>query len=82
LVALVKQYEQTHHPAPSVPPGELVAHLIQARGVTKAEVARATAIPRQTITNIVNGTRGVSKANRTKLAKYFGISPELFLNGA
>lgn len=81
LVALVKQHEETHHPAPDVQPGDVVAHLIEARGATKAEVARATAIPRQTITNIVNGTRGISKANRAKLAKYFGVSPELFLLG-
>ena len=80
LAALVTQYEQRHHPAPDVAPGEMVAHFIEVRGVTKAQVARATSIPRQTITNIVSGTRGISKTNRAKLAKYFRVSADVFLS--
>jgi HTH-type transcriptional regulator/antitoxin HigA len=79
LASLVAQYEQSRFPAPDVTPGQVVAHLIEARGVTKAELARATGIPRQTITHIVSGSRAVSKANRAKLAKYFRVSPDLFL---
>ncbi len=79
LAALVTQYEQRHHPAPDVASGEMVGHFIEVRGVTKAQVARATGIPRQTITNIVSGTRGISKANRTKLAEYFRVSPDVFV---
>jgi len=79
LSSLVSQYEQNRFPAPDVAPGEIVAHLIESRDVTKAEVARATGIPRQTITHIVNGSRAVSKANRAKLARYFHVSPDLFL---
>jgi HTH-type transcriptional regulator/antitoxin HigA len=79
LSSLVSQYEQNRFPAADVAPAEVVAHLIESRGVTKAEVARATGIPRQTITHIVNGSRAVSKANRAKLAKYFHASPDLFL---
>ena len=80
LAALVAQYEQKHHPAPDVTPHEMVRHLIEVRGVTKAHVARETGIPRQTITNIVSGTRGISKANRDKLANYFGVAPGVFID--
>jgi HTH-type transcriptional regulator/antitoxin HigA len=79
LAMLVAQYEAQKYPVPDVPPGEVLAHLISERGVTNAEVARATGIPRQTITNIVNGDRGISKANAVKLAKYFQATPGLFL---
>jgi HTH-type transcriptional regulator/antitoxin HigA len=80
LAALVTQYEQKSHLAPDVTPGKMVMHLIEVRGVTKAHVARETGIPRQTITNIVSGTRGISKANRDKLADFFCVSPDVFVD--
>ncbi len=79
LATLVAQYEAKTYPAPDAPPGDVLAHLIEARRVTKAEVAQATRIPRQTITNAVDGDRGISKANAVKLARYFHVSPGLFL---
>jgi HTH-type transcriptional regulator/antitoxin HigA len=78
LSALVGHYEERRFPAPDVSPGEVLAHLIEVRGVSRAGVARATGIPRQTITNIVTGARGVSAANRSKLAAYFHVSPHVF----
>ena len=56
LASLVAQYEQTRFPAPDVSPGELIAHLMEARGVTAVEVADATGIPAPTI-------RGTSTAH-------------------
>jgi HTH-type transcriptional regulator/antitoxin HigA len=79
LAMLVAQYEAQKYPAPDVSAGEVLAHLISERKVANAEVARATGIPRQTITNIVNGDRGISKANAVKLARYFQVAPGLFL---
>ena len=82
LATLAARYEEQHFPAPDVAPGEVLAHLIEVRAVSRAEVARATGIARQTITNIVNGARGISAANRAKLASYFHVSPQLFVAGA
>jgi HTH-type transcriptional regulator/antitoxin HigA len=79
LATLVAQYESQMYPAPEASPADVLEHLIDERGLTNAELARATGIPRQTITNIVKGDRGISKANAIKLAKYFQVSPELFL---
>lgn len=79
LAMLVAHYEAQAYPVPDVSPGDVLAHLIEQRGATKAEVAQATGIPRQTITNAVNGDRGISKANAVKLARYFHVSPSLFL---
>jgi HTH-type transcriptional regulator/antitoxin HigA len=81
LATLAARYEEQHFPAPDVTPGEVLAHLIEVRAVSRAEVARATGIARQTITNIVNGARGISGANRAKLASYFHVSPQLFVAG-
>lgn len=79
LAALTGHYEQRYFPAPDVTPADVLMHLMEVRGVSKAEVARATGIARQTITNIVSGDRGISAANRTKLASYFHVSPHLFV---
>jgi HTH-type transcriptional regulator/antitoxin HigA len=78
LSVLVGQYEERCYPAPDVTPGQVLAHLIEVRGVSRADLARATGIARQTITNIVTGARGISTANRSKLAAYFHVSPHLF----
>ena len=81
LATLAARYEERHFPAPDVSPGEILAHLIEVRGISKAEVARATGIARQTITNIISGARGISATNRLKLASFFHVSPQLFIAG-
>ena len=82
LSTLVVQYESKAHPAPKIPPGEMLAHLIEARGISKAQVARDTGIAQSTITNVINGSRGLSTANVATLASYFSVSSAAFINGA
>jgi HTH-type transcriptional regulator / antitoxin HigA len=79
LSTLVVDYETRIFPDPEVSPGQMLSHLIEARGVTKAETSRATGIPRGTITSAIAGDRGISKANAVALAAYFHVSPALFL---
>ena len=79
LSTLVVDYESRIYPEPDVSPGEMLAHLIEARGVTKAETARATGIPRGTLTSAIGGSRGISKASAVALAAYFHVSPAVFL---
>jgi HTH-type transcriptional regulator / antitoxin HigA len=80
LSTLVAQYESQIYPAASVSPREMLAHLIEARQLTRADVARATNIPRATITNILNGARGISKANALRLADFFHVARTAFLD--
>ncbi len=79
LSTLVVDYESNAYPDAKVSPGEMLTHLIDARGVTKAELARDTGIARATITNVIHGERGISKANAVALADYFHVNPALFL---
>ncbi|HEY2881293.1 MAG TPA: helix-turn-helix domain-containing protein [Pirellulales bacterium] len=79
LSTLVADYEAKMFSEPQVAPGEMLDHLIQARGVTKAETARATGIPRAAITSAIFGNRGISKSNAVRLAAYFGVTPVMFL---
>ena len=79
LSTLIVQYESQAYPATSVSPREMLAHLIDARQLTRAEVARGTNISRATITNILNGTRGISKANALRLADFFHVARTAFI---
>lgn len=81
LATLIADYEerQGHFEIPDAPPGELLAFLIEQRGITRAELARQTDIPRQKITNAINGTRPLSKGHAIKLAEFFQLRPSAFL---
>lgn len=81
LSMLVEEYESREHPTPGVSPQDMLAHLIESRGINNATVARDTEIPRSTFSDILAGRRGISKANVTRLADYFDVPPSVFLEG-
>ena len=79
LTTVVEEYESTECPTPKVSQPDLLAHLIDARGVSQAEVARETGIPSSVITNVLKGRRGISQANIVRIARYFHVSPAVFM---
>ena len=82
LATLVEQYESKDYPTPTSAPHQMLAHLIEAKAVSQAELARETDIPRSTVSAVLAGRRQISKANVVKLADYFGVSPAVFLGPA
>lgn len=79
LALLVEQYESTADPVPRSSPHKILAHLIESKQVSQADVAKATGIPGSTISAILAGRRQISKANVGRLSAYFRVSPRLFL---
>ena len=79
LSTLIESYEVETIPRRKPTPAATLKHLIDAKEVTRAEVARATGIPRSTITNVLSGRRQISKENVTRLATYFHVDPRVFL---
>jgi len=79
LSLLVAQYESLEDSIRDASPAEMLAYLIDARGVSNATVARETEIPRSVITDILAGRRNISIANVAKLARYFQVSPAAFI---
>jgi HTH-type transcriptional regulator / antitoxin HigA len=73
---LVEEYESGECPTPKVLQSDLLAHLIYAKGVSQAEVARETGLPTSVIANVLKGRRGISQANIARLARYFHVSPD------
>lgn len=82
LATLVEQYESIEYPTPKASQADLLAHLIDARGVSQAEVSREAGVPRSVITNVLKGRRKISQANIVRLARYFHVSAGAFMENA
>ena len=79
LATLVEEYESGENPTPKASQSDLLAHLIEAKGVSQAEIARETGLPSSVITNVLKGRRGISQTNIVLLARYFHVSPAAFM---
>lgn len=62
-------------------PGEMLQEefLIPA-GLTQRELADAIHVPYQRINEIINERRGVTPSTALRLAKFFGMSPDFWMN--
>jgi HTH-type transcriptional regulator/antitoxin HigA len=81
LSDLVHRFESEEHPIAPVADSEMLRHLIEAGGITQARLAQETGIPESTISLVLSGKRGLSRANIGVLARYFAVSPAVFLFG-
>ena len=75
---LVVDYEDEHS-TPDVPAHWMVQFLMEQRGLKQADLVPVLG-SRAQVSDLVNGKRGISKAQVKKLAEYFGVSAELFLD--
>ena len=64
-----------------IPPGELLMEeFMRPLGLSINALARALAVPANRVSAIVNGTRAISADSALRLGKYFGTSPEIWLD--
>ena len=64
-----------------IPPGEiLMEEFMRPLGITVTALAREIAVPANRISQIVNGKRALSADTALRLGKYFGVSPEIWLD--
>lgn len=78
LSDLVERYEAETCPVAPLPDTDMLQHLIEAKGVSQTEVARATGIADSTISEILSGKRSLNRTHIGKLARYFNVSPDVF----
>lgn len=79
LSDLVERYEDKHHPIGDVSEDEMLAFLIEQKGVSQAEAARGAGIAESTISEVLSGKRELTRKQIEKLAAYFHVSPAVFL---
>lgn len=62
-------------------PGEmLLEEFLNPLGLTQRALADAIHVPYQRINDIVNGRRGVTPSTALRLAKFFGLSSDFWMN--
>ena len=66
---------------PPTHPGQmLLEEFLGPMGITQRELADAIRVPYQRINEIINGRRGITPATALRLAKFFGMSPDFWMN--
>ena len=63
-----------------VHPGEILRDELDELGLSANALSKALGVPVNRITMIMNGQRGVSADTALRLARYFGTTPQLWLN--
>jgi HTH-type transcriptional regulator / antitoxin HigA len=67
-------------PARAVPPGEILAEELEARGWTQKDLAAIMGRPTQAINEIISATKSITPQTAVELAAAFGTSADLWLN--
>jgi HTH-type transcriptional regulator / antitoxin HigA len=73
LSDLVAAYEDEHFAIEPASDAEMLRHLMEANGVTRAQLVRDTKIPKSSISEILAGKKPFSRQLIRKLADYFNV---------
>ena len=63
-----------------VHPGEILRQELDELGLSANALSKALGVPVNRVTMILNGQRGVSADTALRLGRYFGTTPQLWLN--
>jgi antitoxin HigA-1 len=62
-------------------PGEVLRdEFLEPMGLSVYSVAKAVGMPRSRLNEIVRGRQGISASVALRLARYFGVDPQWFMN--
>jgi addiction module HigA family antidote len=66
---------------PPIHPGEiLIEEFIKPMGISQYRLAKDISVPPRRINEIVHGKRSISADTALRLGRFFGISPQFWLN--
>ncbi len=63
-----------------VHPGEILGEELEELGMSANSLAKALAVPTNRVTAILKGQRGITADTALRLSRYFGTTPQLWLN--
>jgi HTH-type transcriptional regulator / antitoxin HigA len=81
LGGLVERYEAEQCTEEPVSDAAMLQHLIEAKGVSQVDVARATGIANSTVSAVLHGSRQLNRDHIGKLAAFFHVTPSVFAFG-
>ena len=67
-------------PRPPIHPGEHLRIDLEELGMSQAALSRALHVPRNRISQIISGERGITADTALRLAQWMGTTPEYWLN--
>jgi HTH-type transcriptional regulator/antitoxin HigA len=73
LSDLVASYEDAHHVIGPASDADMLRHLMEAKGVTQADLSRETGISKSTVSEVLAGKKPFSRQMIRKLAGYFQV---------
>lgn len=79
LTDLVEAYEEDHVAIPDASEADVLRELMRANGLTQQKLSKAVGISQSTISNVLNGTRSLTKHQIMALAGFFHVSPAVFM---
>jgi HTH-type transcriptional regulator / antitoxin HigA len=79
LSDLVILYERDHHAIPPLAPAELLAHLLEERGLSQADLVRRTGIAKATVSDLVSGKRLFTVEHMHRIAEVFNLPAAVFM---
>ncbi len=74
---LVEDYDTHHYAVEVSEPREMLRYLIEMRGLRQGDLAHI--VPQSNLSAILAGKRNISATLAGKLARYFGVSPAVFI---
>jgi len=77
LSDLVAAYEDAYHTIEPASDADMLRHLMEAKGVTQAQLSKFTTIPKSTISEVLAGKKPFSRQMMRKLAAYFRVDVSL-----
>ncbi len=81
LSELVAAYEDLHHAIEPASDADMLRHLMEAKGVTQAQLSRDTKLPKSSISEVLAGKKPFSRQMIRKLADYFGVDVSILAAG-
>lgn len=73
LSDLVGAYEDEHHAIAPASDADMLQHLLEAKGITQAQLSRESNLPKSTISEVLKGKKRFSRQMIHKLAAYFEV---------
>lgn len=65
----------------NITPGEILAEdFLKPMGITQYRLAKDIAVPPRRINEIVKGERAITADTALRLGRYFGVSPQFWMN--
>ncbi len=68
------------HRTPTHPGEMLLEEFLNPMGLTQRDLAKAIRVPYQRINEIIRGRRGMSPSTALRLARFFGVSADFWMN--